>query len=616
MPNEKRRSKAKTLAIALSSLIMIGLVGGLAWYFWPTSSAAMDTNWAILPVQQQVMVAQVTASGVVAPEQQATLRFATGGTVTAVLVAVGDDVEADQVLARLRDDDLALELTRAQANLDQAIASRERTQSGATPAEIAAAEAQIAAAQGSLQQTLGNVTQADLDAARAQVTQAQAALDKLNSGPRSTDVSAAQAQLDSANASLASAQAQRDAANSSLEQSRTTLSASKTQAEAAVGQAANVVRDRQAEYARIRDENQKTRDVGFDVPQEALDAEASAERAIATAESQRDNAQVAYDAAVQNEITGLEQGQAQVDQTQAGIDQAQASVDQAQANLAKLTSPAEADQLAQAQANLASAKANLTRLTGSNRSGGIAAAQGNVAQSQANLERILEAKNPSDLAVAEAQVKSAEASRDLAQLQLIRSELRAPFAGTVAAVQLNVGENASSDAVTLADVKKLHLNATVDEIDVAQIAISQPVSITLDALPSLGLRGVVRSISPLALEQTGATSYQVRIDVLDPAPGVRPGMSATAEIEVDRKPAALVIPRRALQQDGQRTSVLVVAGEPTEPGARPPTRYVEVTTGLTNEQTIEILSGLQVGDQVLVEGVNANYFQQFGPGGR
>ena len=166
MSGEKRRPRGRTIAMILGSLAVVALVCGAAWFFRPKPSGAVDANWAALPVGEELMVAQVAASGVIAPEQQATLSFATSGLVKEVLVEVGDEVSATEVLARLEADDLELELARAQASLDQSVASSERTRAGATPAEIAAAEAQVASASGSLQQTLGNVTQADIDSAR------------------------------------------------------------------------------------------------------------------------------------------------------------------------------------------------------------------------------------------------------------------------------------------------------------------------------------------------------------------------------------------------------------------------------------------------------------------
>ncbi len=590
-------------------------VCGLVWWVWPRSQAAEPPDWTSVAAERQPMVAEVLASGTIAPEQSATISFLSSGPVASIKVAVGDTVAANALLATLDDSQQQIELTRAQAQLDQAIASRERQLEGATPAEIAAAEAQLSTARGNLQQTLGNVTDADIQAARAQVRQAQASLDTLLAGPKSADVAAARASLDSASASRDAAQAQLDSANAALEQNRTTLSATKTQAESALQQSANVVRERQASYATIRDQNQRLRDAGFDPPQDAINAENSAKLNLDNAQLELNNAQVAYDSARQNEIDGLAQAQAQVDQAQAGLDQAQAQVDQAQANLAKLTSPAEADQLAQAQASLASAKANLSRLQGANRAGSVAAAQGNVSQAQANLDKVLADTNASDLAVADAQVRAAEATRDLAQLQVERMVLRAPFAGTVAAVNLTVGEAPRADAIRLVDQSKLHLDVSVDEIDVARVQAGQPVTVTLDALPELALPGTVRAVSPLAADDSsGAVSYIVRIDLLKTDPAVRPGMSATAAIQVANKPNALVISRRAVHQDGQRVTVALITGAAPAANQRPPTSEVEVELGLTNEQFVEVLAGLKEGDKVLVEGINANYLQRVGGG--
>lgn len=579
---------------------LLALLAGAFWLLRPGTDPEPQHEFSVVAAQRGEMRATVGASGVVAAEAEAQLSFSRGGVVREVLVQVGDQVQAGQVLARLQDDALELEVRRAEAQLRQTQANLDRLLAGATPEEIEAARAQVAAAQGSLQQVQGNVTAADLAAAQAQVDQAQAQLERLLAGPQSTELATALAQLQQA-------EAQRDSAAAALQQTRDSLSAAKTQAELNVEQAANVVRDRQAEYNRIREANQQLRDRGFDVPKEAQDAEETALRAVENAEDQLRQALVVAEEARQREVTGVAQAEAQ-------LQQAEAAVEQARANLEKVQAGAEDAEIAAAKAQLEQARANLERLRGGSRSGSLAAARAQVDQAQANLERLQADPSASDLAQAQAQVDAAQAALDLARLNLSETALKAPFSGTIADVQLVPGAQSVPQAITIVDLSRLHIDATIDEIDIARVAIGQPVEITLDALNGQSFAGVVRAISPRAISQGGATSYKVRIDIHDAGKSVLPGMSASVTINVAERANALLIPRRALHSEGQRTFVQRVVA-PGPPGGMPQLEEVEVVIGLSNEQVVEVLSGLNDGDEVFVEGVSINFFDLLNGGG-
>nr|HRC76927.1 efflux RND transporter periplasmic adaptor subunit [Kouleothrix sp.] len=222
---------------------------------------------------------------------------------------------------------------------------------------------------------------------------------------------------------------------------------------------------------------------------------------------------------------------------------------------------------------------------------------------------------------AEAQLESAQAALDLARLALDQATLAAPFAGVVAEVNLRPGEvpSATRAPLVLADLSSYHVDVTVDEIDVSRIAAGQPVTLTLDALPGLALPGAVETISPLASAGATVTSYQVRVTTSAQEPRLRAGMSANADIEVARKPNALVAPRRAVRNDRGRLVVDVPRDQalcllPAD--QRPASVDLdqrEVATGLSNEQLIEITSGLDDRTCVYVEGIDARLNLLFGP---
>jgi HlyD family secretion protein len=596
-------------------VLLVGAVA-LAVFAWRGSQAAPTRAFSLIYPHYDTLTATVNATGQIEPAQVVNLSFTGLGRVSEVLVKVGDMVAQGDALARLDTRELALRVAQAQAARDQSQASYEKLLAGASPAEVAAAEAQFQQASGQLRQAQGSVTAADLRAAEAALAQAQAQLARLQTGPKTADLTVAEAQLGQAQANL---QSQRD-----------NLSAAKTSAQLQLEQAANNLTQAQSRYStakqnwdhvqatnedpitpRVPDAGQpgktKSNQLNDAQRQQYYAAFVQAEAAMHTAESGVTQAQVAYDQARQVEVTGVQAAEQQV------------AV--AQANLDKLRAGADADQLAAARAQVASARANLDKLRGDQRVGALQAAEAGVAQAQANLERIKEGPQPSDLVVARAQVASTQATLDLAKLALDQATLTAPFTGVVAELNLKPGEVPSQTRppVVLADLSSYHVDVTVDEIDVSRLAAGQPVTLTLDALPNLALPGAVETINPLATANATLTAYQVRVGTSAIDPRVRPGMSANADIVVARKPNVLLAPRRAVRNDRGR----LVAEIPDDqsicalpPEQRPPTVDLsqrEVSVGLSNEQVIEITSGLDERTCVYVEGVDARLNILFGP---
>ncbi len=155
--------------------------------------------------------------------------------------------------------------------------------------------------------------------------------------------------------------------------------------------------------------------------------------------------------------------------------------------------------------------------------------------SLAELALLQAGPTPEEIAVSEALVQQAEAALAMAQVALERTELHAPFAGTVTGIHTDAGEMVSPGqvVVVLATVDRLQVR-TIDltELDVAQIAEGQPVAMTVDALPGLALTGSVREIALQAGDYRGDVVYAVtaELDDVSDAP-LRWGMTTMVEIE-------------------------------------------------------------------------------------
>jgi HlyD family secretion protein len=604
----KRHLTPERSRIIGALLILALLFGGGAWWLrlgQPTAPVAVD--YTLVTPQRTTLTATVNAAGRLEPVRITSLAFAAAGRVVEVLVGQGDTVGAGAILARLDDREAQLRVTQAEAGLAQARAGLDRLRSGPSQADVDAAQAQVAQAEASLTQVRGSVTSADLRAAAEQVRQAELRLERILGTPATGDVATAEARVREATVTL--------------EQQRSQLSAAKSAAATQLDQAVSSLTQAQARYATALANWQHVEAKGTDplVPSVAdptrpggtrpnrlstgqqrqyrdalIQAEAglrSAEETVAQAQVQSDNARTA-------EATGvtLAEGQLQV----------------AQEQRSQLFLPADGDQVAAARAQLETARAQLERLRGEQRDGALGGALAGLDAARANLARVTADPHPADVAQAEAQVRSAEAQLASAQLARDENSLRAPHAGVIATMALRVGEAppVGVPAVVLADLSQFIVDVAVDEIDVPRIALDQPVTLSIDALPGEILAGRVTAIAPLATAGAAVASYAVRITVSQADRRVRGGMSVGADIVVAQVDDALVVPRRAVVADRDRFIVEVVSdaalcqASADQLPARVARESRTVTPGLRNEQAIAIIDGIGEQDCIYVAGVD------------
>jgi HlyD family secretion protein len=161
--------------------------------------------------------------------------------------------------------------------------------------------------------------------------------------------------------------------------------------------------------------------------------------------------------------------------------------------------------------------------------------QRNIAQAQ--LDLLKTGATAEAIAVSEAAVAQAEAALETARVALERCEVRAPFAGTVGAVDVREGElvTPGQPLITLGDLSTLRVETTdLDEIDVARVAVGQQATLTFDALPEQVFTGRVTRISPMAEPGTGGVNYTVIVELDELDPAIRWGMTAFVDIEVEQ----------------------------------------------------------------------------------
>jgi RND family efflux transporter MFP subunit len=191
----------------------------------------------------------------------------------------------------------------------------------------------------------------------------------------------------------------------------------------------------------------------------------------------------------------------------------------------------------------------------------------------------------------------AELSLESAELNLEKAVIVAPFDGVIADITITEGKDVSAaalsaPAVSLVDASEIEMRGFIDEIDIAIVNVGQAANITLDALPDEEVKGSVAFISPVGTTLAGIVIYDTTITLENPVDELRDGMTATAEVIIERRDDVLFIPNRALHGTWENPWVLVLVDEQVEER--------EITLGLTNGINTEVLSGLEQGEKVVL----------------
>ena len=190
-------------------------------------------------------------------------------------------------------------------------------------------------------------------------------------------------------------------------------------------------------------------------------------------------------------------------------------------------------------------------------------------------------------------IREKELELNLAEADLKGTSLIAPFSGVIAEIDIQEQEWVSSGApvMRLLDMSRLFLEVGVDEVDIRHVQVGQSATISLDAYPELVLPGTVIEVGIVPEEQGQIVVFPVKIELDEHDPRVKVGMSAEAEIVVEKAEDALIIPFEAVIEAGARSMVTKV----TDTGLE----RVEVVTGLSDGFSIEIKQGLNEGDRIL-----------------
>ncbi|MCB0153273.1 MAG: HlyD family efflux transporter periplasmic adaptor subunit [Anaerolineae bacterium] len=235
----------------------------------------------------------------------------------------------------------------------------------------------------------------------------------------------------------------------------------------------------------------------------------------------------------------------------------------------------------------------------------VAQARATLADASANLADLLAGPSQAEIASQQATIDLARISLEERQRDLEQAVLIAPTGGVVQEVTIEPGERVLQDAqnaaLLLADTSAYLLKVQVDEIDIGRIKPGQPVNLVLDAFAEQEFAGQVVDVAPrpVAGENNAIVTYEVTIavDTSQGDPGLLSGMTATANIEIRRLEAVMVVPNRAINIERETESPMIYVEKLGEDGQL---MRVEVELGLRDNQVTEIVAGLEAGDQIII----------------
>lgn len=187
-----------------------------------------------------------------------------------------------------------------------------------------------------------------------------------------------------------------------------------------------------------------------------------------------------------------------------------------------------------------------------------------------------------------------KAARDLAQLELAHTVVRAPISGIVSERLIKKGNMVTTNAPTfhITDFDPLLAILHVPERELNLLRRGQQAELRLDAMPGQLFTGTIKRISPVVDPGTG--TFKVTVEVRDRSRKLKPGMFGRVQIVYDTHEQVLVVPKEAVLAEDDQSAVFVVRDSMAF--------RQSVQTGYTNERHIEIMSGVEAGDLIITTG--------------
>jgi HlyD family secretion protein len=559
--------------------------------------------------------AGTSVSGTIRPVRSATLTVQAQGEVTAVYVAEGDAVKDGDVLLRIDARSQQNQVAQAESRYRAAVASRTVTElSGLaqTKAQLQSSLAQARAQQASAQANLNNFTDKDTSSLQVanlqeQVAQAEASLRSAQNNLKSLqDYDTSTLQVTIADFAVDQAQLNLQMAQTRLAvlQSRDVTAAQLKQLQSQVTQAQSSLG-----IAELRLQESSKNPLASDESIAILEEQVrQAQATLGVAQSNLDNA-TSDNKASQSDI---DLQQMQVQSSEVSLSNAEANYKVAVAGAAqkKLQVASAQEQVKQAESSLAIAKNNLasTQQTNDARPNDLETLKAQVEQAdaavtlaQANLSGYTDTERRNALQLKSSQEQENQAALALSAQRLLLDNyvVKAPWDGTVLAINVSVGDMATSQTnlAKLGQTSAWNVEAYVDEVDILNIKEGQEARVAIDPYPDKEFAGTVSYLGKtLVKTPEGLNAYALKIQLTTAPATLVDGMSGDATVILSTARAVLAIPVESLLNESGKKYVMLVTKNSR---GKAVTTKTEISTGLEGDEYVQVTSGLKAGDTIL-----------------
>lgn len=545
------------------AIIILIIVSGIVYIKYVRSNKTVE--YVTEEVKKGSVIQTVSATGKVKSASEIELNFKNTGKLSVLNVKVGDKVKAGQVLAQLKATDLAINVSKARADLEEAKANLDKLKAGSTNEDIA------------VYQALVEKSKSDVASAQTDLDNAKATYNQALENERQNILIDIGTALTKANISM-----QEVYDTLYYEGSSSNFNTSNTNLE------------------------QKVYNVEYSDTISAIDA-----AELAYNEAKLNLTDEKIDEAVSKTSTALAATkQILIDLstlfdyvifdttlTRSGLDTLKTTI-----NTEKVTTDTQDNAVKTGNQDLIDARLDYQTKT-EEAQNSLDTAEKNLAKAQADLEFKKAPARPEDVALYEARLKKSQSDLQLAQDKFDDTIIVAPIGGIITDVNFNLGEqtNLTEPVIKMLADEELEIEVDIPESDIVKLSVGDEAKITFDAFSDQEIfKGVVTMINPAQTEIQDVIYYRVTItlsavqldNVINLKEKIKPGMTANVTISTARIDNVLIIPLRATKEENGNKVVQIL--ENNQPVS------VIVTLGLKGDEgLVEVKSGLTEGQKVI-----------------
>jgi membrane fusion protein, multidrug efflux system len=202
------------------------------------------------------------------------------------------------------------------------------------------------------------------------------------------------------------------------------------------------------------------------------------------------------------------------------------------------------------------------------------------------------------LDLSRAQLQQTQARLDELRINLANTEITSPVNGFVGRRNFDVGAWVSTNApvASVVDISSVRLVAHIVERDLRLVGVGDTAVVEVDAFPGQKFNGTIARVSPILDPQT--RTAEMEIEVPNPGALLKPGMYARVDLTVDERKGVILAPKTAIvDYDGQRGAFVLTEDNKAE--------FVPVQVGIDDTTRVEVTSGLQQGQRIVVVGASS-----------